>query len=207
MSKNDEYDESRSESSDSEFEKADNSEEFNDYKLDGYHPVFLGENFNNSKYCVIQKLGWGHFSTVWLVNEKKTNNYYALKIQKSKKSYFEAAMDELSILKELNKNEENPEWTSFISENNELHNLKFEKKDNFVIKLIDDFIHFGMHGKHPCLLMEVMGPNLLDLIQHFEFKDLEMDLKLVKLITIQILLGLDYMHRINSILKIPISCL
>ena len=78
MSKDDEYDESRSVSSDSEFEKADNSEEFNDYKLDGYHPVFLSENFNNSKYCVIQKLGWGHFSTVWLVNEKKTNNYRPL---------------------------------------------------------------------------------------------------------------------------------
>lgn len=31
----------------------------------GYHPVKIGDLFNN-KYHVIRKLGWGHFSTVWL---------------------------------------------------------------------------------------------------------------------------------------------
>jgi len=31
----------------------------------GYHPVKIGDLFNG-KYHVIRKLGWGHFSTVWL---------------------------------------------------------------------------------------------------------------------------------------------
>lgn len=31
----------------------------------GYHPVQIGDIYNR-KYCVIRKLGWGHFSTVWL---------------------------------------------------------------------------------------------------------------------------------------------
>ena len=31
----------------------------------GYHPVQIGDVYNK-KYCVIRKLGWGHFSTVWL---------------------------------------------------------------------------------------------------------------------------------------------
>ena len=31
----------------------------------GYHPVKIGDLFNN-RYHVIRKLGWGHFSTVWL---------------------------------------------------------------------------------------------------------------------------------------------
>ena len=31
----------------------------------GYHPVQIGNLFNN-KYHVVRKLGWGHFSTVWL---------------------------------------------------------------------------------------------------------------------------------------------
>lgn len=31
----------------------------------GYHPVKIGDLFNG-RYHVIRKLGWGHFSTVWL---------------------------------------------------------------------------------------------------------------------------------------------
>ena len=31
----------------------------------GYHPVKIGDIFH-SRYQVLRKLGWGHFSTVWL---------------------------------------------------------------------------------------------------------------------------------------------
>lgn len=41
-------------------------------------------------------------------------------------------------------------------------------EETFCIKLIDNFCHFGVHGKHYCSLFEIMGPTLLDLIQHFE---------------------------------------
>eukprot|EP00546_Thalassionema_frauenfeldii_P000037 CAMPEP_0178933626 /NCGR_PEP_ID=MMETSP0786-20121207/23377_1 /TAXON_ID=186022 /ORGANISM="Thalassionema frauenfeldii, Strain CCMP 1798" /LENGTH=232 /DNA_ID=CAMNT_0020611249 /DNA_START=132 /DNA_END=827 /DNA_ORIENTATION=+ len=34
------------------------------YKPGGYHPVRVGEVYNQ-RYVVIKKLGWGHFSTVW----------------------------------------------------------------------------------------------------------------------------------------------
>uniref|UniRef100_A0A3Q3GBJ2 non-specific serine/threonine protein kinase n=1 Tax=Labrus bergylta TaxID=56723 RepID=A0A3Q3GBJ2_9LABR len=36
-----------------------------DYCKGGYHPVKIGDLFNG-RYHVIRKLGWGHFSTVWL---------------------------------------------------------------------------------------------------------------------------------------------
>ena len=203
ISDEDDDDTSQSESSlDSEFESKSQSEELDDYKLDGYHPVSIGDNFNNSKYTVIQKLGWGHFSTVWLVNERKTPNYFALKIQKSKKSYFEAAMDELQICEHLNKQTENPEWKKSLEEFSEKLKGKIviNPNDTFVIKLSDNFIHYGMHGKHPCSIFEVMGPNLLDLIQHFEFNNRFCTISLVKHICIQLLLGLDYIHRICGII-------
>jgi serine/threonine-protein kinase SRPK3 len=47
---------------------------------------------------VIQKIGWGHFSTVWLAKDFKYKNYVALKIQKSAPHYLEAAYDEVEIL-------------------------------------------------------------------------------------------------------------
>lgn len=31
----------------------------------GYHRVKIGDVYNN-KYLIVRKLGWGHFSTVWL---------------------------------------------------------------------------------------------------------------------------------------------
>jgi hypothetical protein len=38
------------------------------YCLGGYHPVHLGENFNN-KYQIMSKLGYGVYSTVWLAKD------------------------------------------------------------------------------------------------------------------------------------------
>jgi hypothetical protein len=40
-------------------------EELDDYHVDGYHPAHVGEVID-SKYIILKKLGWGHFSTVWL---------------------------------------------------------------------------------------------------------------------------------------------
>lgn len=37
-----------------------------DYRQGGYHAVCLGDAFRNGRYVVQSKLGWGHFSTVWL---------------------------------------------------------------------------------------------------------------------------------------------
>jgi len=37
-----------------------------DYRRGGYHAVRIGDAFNDGRYVVQSKLGWGHFSTVWL---------------------------------------------------------------------------------------------------------------------------------------------
>lgn len=37
-----------------------------DYRRGGYHAVRVGDTFKHSRYVVQRKLGWGHFSTVWL---------------------------------------------------------------------------------------------------------------------------------------------
>lgn len=68
-----------------------------DYKIGGYHPVHVGEIVGN-RYIILQKLGWGHFSTVWLSKDIKHNSFVALKFQKSADHYIEAAYDEVKIL-------------------------------------------------------------------------------------------------------------
>jgi hypothetical protein len=66
------------------FEDRDSSEDegMPDYKLGGYHPIHVGEILID-RYVIIQKLGWGHFSTVWLTKDLKYNSYVAIKVQKS----------------------------------------------------------------------------------------------------------------------------
>ena len=46
----------------------------------GYHPVKIGEKFNGDRYTVLRKLGWGHFSTVWLVFDHFSGGQAALKV-------------------------------------------------------------------------------------------------------------------------------
>lgn len=54
--------EDRSEASDYSSE----DEGTEDYRRGGYHAVRIGDTFKNGSYVVQSKLGWGHFSTVWL---------------------------------------------------------------------------------------------------------------------------------------------
>ena len=50
-----------------------------DYKIGGYHPIHVGE-IMVERYVIVQKLGWGHFSTVWLARDLKFNTFVALKV-------------------------------------------------------------------------------------------------------------------------------
>ena len=40
------------------------------YSRGQYYRVHLGDELNNNRYIVETRLGWGHFSTVWLVTMK-----------------------------------------------------------------------------------------------------------------------------------------
>lgn len=76
----------------------DEQEDPKDYRKGGYHPVNIGDVFNG-RYHVIRKIGWGHFSTVWLCWDVKETRFVALKIVKSADHYTETAIDEIKLLR------------------------------------------------------------------------------------------------------------
>ena len=150
-------------------------EDSEDYCKGGYHPVQVGEQYNNGKYTVIQKLGWGHFSTVWLSRDNSTGKHVALKVVRSAAHYTETALDEIKLLQRV------------VDANKDHPGRKH------VVSLLDSFHHKGPNGNHVCMVFEVLGENLLGLIKRWNHRGIPM--ALVKQITKQVLLGLDYLHR------------
>ena len=127
------------------------AEEFDEYGVDGYHPVYIGEGYKNGRYIVKQKLGWGYFFTVWMAYDNLKDRYVALKVQKSKVSYSEAVLDEIKILKSLTDTRDTSEWNETRKKINSSHfRFKFKEHDYFCIKMLDSFPHFRMYEKHDC---------------------------------------------------------
>ncbi|KAH8306553.1 hypothetical protein KR018_011966 [Drosophila ironensis] len=143
-----------------------------EYRVGGYHLVAVGDIFK-SRYHAIKKLGWGHFSTVWLCYDSQTERYCAIKVVKSAEHFTETARDEIRLLRAV----ADTDW----------HPLRHR-----LVEFRDYFYMNGIHGTHLCLVFEVLGENLLTLIQRSRYKGLP--LYNVKQIARQVLEGLFYLH-------------
>ncbi|TDZ31744.1 Protein kinase dsk1 [Colletotrichum spinosum] len=162
-------------SGDDPAENTADEEDSEDYCKGGYHPVQIGEKFKDGKYTVVRKLGWGHFSTVWLSRDNTSGKHVALKVVRSAAHYTETAIDEIKLL-------------------NKIVQAKPDHPGRkHVVSLLDSFEHKGPNGTHVCMVFEVLGENLLGLIKKWNHRGIPMPL--VKQITKQVLLGLDYLHR------------
>uniref|UniRef100_A0A4W6EQD8 non-specific serine/threonine protein kinase n=1 Tax=Lates calcarifer TaxID=8187 RepID=A0A4W6EQD8_LATCA len=144
-----------------------------DYGIGGYYLVEIGEIFVD-RYQVVKKLGWGHFSTVWLCWDMVKRRFVALKVVKSAQTFTETALDEIKLLKCVR--DSDPK----------------DAKRERIVHLIDDFRVSGANGEHVCMVLEVLGHQLLRWIIKSNYTGLP--LPCVKSILRQVLQGLDYLH-------------
>lgn len=150
------------------------NERAKEYRKGGYHPVVVGDVYND-RYRVIKKLGWGYFSTVWLVWDYVTKSYQAMKIQKSAEHYREAAFDEIRLLSEIMDAD--------------------SRRDRCCARMNDYFEHVGPNGTHVCMVFDVLGENLLNLMEWYEYRGIP--IPIVKAIAQQVLIGLEHIHAIE----------
>ncbi|XP_022538460.2 SRSF protein kinase 1b isoform X1 [Astyanax mexicanus] len=148
-------------------------EDPNDYCKGGYHHVKIGDLFNG-RYHVIRKLGWGHFSTVWLAWDIQGKRFVAMKVVKSAEHYTETALDEIKLLRAVRNSDPN------------------DPSREKVVQLLDDFKISGVNGTHVCMVFEVLGHHLLKWIIKSNYQGLPSPC--VKSIIRQVLQGLDYLH-------------
>lgn len=198
------------------------------YHPGGYHPTRLGDRLGPQlQYAVVRKLGWGHFSTVWLAWDASKLRHVAVKIVRSSPSYRDTAIDEIAILKTVQ------------------NGPSSHPGKRHIVQFLDQFVLSGPNGDHVCMVFEVLGENMLNfLIRYKHFRkeregvlrksvsqqmahqdsdlpqfmsessrasslaDLKvfsesyggLPISLVKHIAKQLLLALDYLHRVCGII-------
>ncbi|KAF1963757.1 kinase-like protein [Byssothecium circinans] len=119
--------------------RMDDVENVEAYKPGGYHPIDIGDKIGtgNQQYQVVHKLGYGGFSTVWLVHPLgETSSYFALKVLRADVVH----VNELEVLQHL-KAAAGPGHPN-------------------VVVLHDPFKVSGPNGEHHCLVFPVLGPSL-----------------------------------------------
>ncbi|CRK18125.1 hypothetical protein BN1708_012245 [Verticillium longisporum] len=140
----------------------------------GYHPIRIGDLFNNGKYKIVSKLGYGVYSTVWLACNLETKRHVALKVLTADSFGHQKDTFELDILKRIK--------AQHIQHAGKCH----------ILGLLDDFEHHGPNGNHVCLVFKAMGPDLSKYRRLFPH--LRIPVPLVKEISRQLLLALSYLH-------------
>ncbi|KAJ5237410.1 hypothetical protein N7489_007501 [Penicillium chrysogenum] len=144
------------------------------YRQGGYHPVTLGECLKAGRYKVLHKLGWGGYSTVWAARDQKTETYVAVKISVAELEH-ERETRELQTMREL---------------------ASYHPSPAHVVQLLDDFDLTGPNGFHKCLVYELLGPNIPDVIDT-HFSGGRLPGRLAKIIAKQSLAGLNDLHQRN----------
>ncbi|EEC11618.1 srpk, putative [Ixodes scapularis] len=155
----------------------DEQEDPKDYCKGGYHPVKIGDLFH-SRYHVVRKLGWGHFSTVWLCWDLVGKRFVALKVVKSASHYTDTALDEIKLLKAVRESDTDDTCRErVVPAPRRLQDLGGQR-----------------HSALPdmCMVFEVLGHNLLKLIIRSNYQGIP--LPNVRTIIRQVLEGLEYLH-------------
>ncbi|KAL3437126.1 kinase-like domain-containing protein [Aspergillus tetrazonus] len=141
------------------------------YRIDGLHPLVIGDTLKNQRYKIVHKLGSGSFATVWLARDTLENKYVSIKILSA-----DTPLDckELRILQ-------------MISNSPVAH-----KGRDFVVQLLDHFTVDGPNGEHLCIVTAVAGDRLARK-PGLRYNSLEWP----RIIGLQIAEALGYLHALG----------
>ena len=172
-----------------------------------YRPLYLGEVLLE-RYVIKQYLGHGNSSSCWLAHDIKYGNFVAIKLKHIDSTYIDNLYDEVEILQDIGNNNFDKDWLKALKEYHkddpliltEIETIEHTK----VIQLLNTFIHYNEKNiKYLCLVYEIMGVNLLELIKRYNYKGIP--LPYVRIIVKQILIGLDFLHRICNVVHTDLN--
>ncbi|KAM0547814.1 hypothetical protein ACHAPJ_010160 [Fusarium lateritium] len=144
------------------------------YQSGGYHPLSLGEYLKGDRYKILHKLGWGSYSTTWAAKDKKNDQYVAVKIAVADKRHNR----ELEVLQAVSTLPKHQPGRSHLN------------------NMLDHFTLTGPNGAHHCLVLELTGPSVSDVVDSY-CKDDRLPARFAKSFAKQDLEVLDFLARHN----------
>jgi serine/threonine protein kinase len=144
------------------------------YRTGGFHPIHIDDILQN-RYRIVNKLGYGAYGTVWLVDDLASGRCAALKVLAAEVS---KEVSEVAILRRLKQRQLNDGGSD---------------GQEFLMEFLDDFKVEGPNGTHQCIVTEVLGPSIgadVDEIYIEERYPIEIAKKLVA----QVICGIAYLH-------------
>lgn len=149
----------------------DDVENLEGYRLGGYHPIRIGDDLCNGRYCIVHKLGYGGYSTVWLAKDHVENRYVSLKVIIARHS---ERSKEVDVRDRLRCGDQHHPGRPYV------------------LSPLNEFHISGPNGRHLCLVNEVAGPSILDVKSAAEHSMLPIEA--AQNVTAQLALGLSYVH-------------
>ncbi|RDK43138.1 kinase-like protein [Aspergillus phoenicis ATCC 13157] len=145
----------------------DDTEYLDRYEPGGYHPIMIGDVLH-SRYTIVDKLGYGGYSTVWLARDTKLDRYVALKVLIS-----DTTCNEVRVLRELS------------TANTSVHH---PGRDSIPVPL-DEFTVTGPNGTHTCYTMLPARSNLREVSYSRLFP-----VDVARALCGRLVLGVAYLH-------------
>lgn len=153
------------------FHDIDGAEPFFRYGPGGYHPVAIGDNLGG-RYHVLNKLGHGSYSTVWLARDDTLQRLVAVKVCTAEASPRES--ETMLLLKKLSKADGDNDGGAMIP------------------TLLNAFCVDGPNGTHACLVTDVARCSVIEAKRRGSYAPLM--LPVARAIAAQLILAVAYLH-------------
>ncbi|KAK1994723.1 kinase domain-containing protein, partial [Colletotrichum falcatum] len=128
-----------------EYNWIDGVERLGKYEPGGYHPIMV-DDLLHGRYRIVDKLGFGGYSTIWLARDDRLKLYVAIKVQVSSPSL---SRPEPRILRDLSRSRP----TSYAA------SVAVDASDA-IPRILDEFDVQGLNGTHTCYTMAPAQGNL-----------------------------------------------
>lgn len=145
-------------------------EDIGRYHSGGYHPLQIGDKLDDGRYRLVDKLGYGGYSTIWLARDLRRARYVALKVTTADTS---SCAHEASLI-------------------HSLANSPRRTGRDIVPPLLDEFWASGPNGRHKCIVTCPAQMSLFDAREASTFGLFRP--KVAQSIIAQLIRGVAFLH-------------